>query len=293
MKIATNRLRGISETLLFTLYMRYKESVRPGGKITDPRYAQLIERIDFDFSIYDDVPDDFQIGIICRSIIFDSVVRAFITGHPDATVVSLGPGLDFTYERVTNGRIHWFNVDLPEVIRLRRLLYPPVGRMRQIAASVLDFSWMEQIPQNVPVFFLAEGLLVYLPQQDVQALLIRLAETFPGSELILDAYSNFYIRHAKQTATHPFLRRMAALWQWGVDDWQTIEAWHPLIRLIQEYFPYESFGERLPAGFKAFLEDDTLPEGLLDELLKLSRIGHFALGGTVGDVDIAGVESKR
>lgn len=40
--------------------------------------------------------------------------------HPDAVVISIGCGLDTRYSRLDNGTIYWYDLDLPEPIRVRK-----------------------------------------------------------------------------------------------------------------------------------------------------------------------------
>jgi O-methyltransferase involved in polyketide biosynthesis len=48
--------------------------------------------------------------------------REFMARHPNAVVAHLGCGLDTRFERVDDGRVTWYDLDLPEVMDLRRRL---------------------------------------------------------------------------------------------------------------------------------------------------------------------------
>ena len=61
-----------------------------------------------------------QLTTILRNIKFERYARVFLASHPDAVVVHIGCGLDSRFERVDNGRVEWYDLDLPEVIELRR-----------------------------------------------------------------------------------------------------------------------------------------------------------------------------
>ena len=53
------------------------------------------------------------------------MTRHFIAEHPDAVVVQIGAGLDARYERLGKPRsTAWYDLDLPEVIEVRRMLLP-------------------------------------------------------------------------------------------------------------------------------------------------------------------------
>ena len=44
--------------------------------------------------------------------------------NPQAAVVHLGCGLDTRFERVDNGQVEWFDLDIPDVMALRESLIP-------------------------------------------------------------------------------------------------------------------------------------------------------------------------
>lgn len=103
--------------------MRYLESRKPESLLPDERYAQIVHRLDHDFSVYGRVPDISSSMIAARTIIMDNIVLGYLGNRPGGTVVSLGSGLDFRFMRITNGTVVWYDVDMPEVIALRRKLF--------------------------------------------------------------------------------------------------------------------------------------------------------------------------
>lgn len=85
----------------------------------------------------------------------------YITEHPRASVINLGAGLDTTFYRIDNGLIHWYDLDLPTVIDLRRQLLLDHDRVTYIAKSFLDPSWCEEVNAQNGVFMIAAGLFHY------------------------------------------------------------------------------------------------------------------------------------
>lgn len=112
-------LSAVSETMLATLYSHALESRRPDGLIRDPRAEELVARIDYDFAGRQMGADD-QAASCLRLRQFDRFAQAFLAAHPDSVVVHVGCGLDTRFDRVDNGRVEWYDLDLPEVIELRR-----------------------------------------------------------------------------------------------------------------------------------------------------------------------------
>jgi O-methyltransferase involved in polyketide biosynthesis len=93
-----------------------------------------------------------------RSICVDEVVKAFLGKYPMATIVNLGCGLDTTFDRVDNGTLVWYDLDLPDVISLRRRFIKETERRRFISASFLERNWLNEIQVAEKVLFIAAGV---------------------------------------------------------------------------------------------------------------------------------------
>jgi O-methyltransferase involved in polyketide biosynthesis len=90
--------------------------------------------------------------------------------------------------RIDDGSVRYVDVDLPEVIRLRRLLVNESERYRMVGCSVLDFSWMDAVPDlERPVMFQAEGLFMYLPKEEVVGLVREMARRVRTGEPVAEA----------------------------------------------------------------------------------------------------------
>jgi len=235
-------LRRISRTLLLPLAFRAAEDSRqPHPLVRDAWAARLVERIDFDFGAL--AAHDFaQVATVLRVREFDRRVREFLRRHPGATVVNLGCGLDTRFFRVDDGALRWFDLDLPEVVALRRRLLPEPSRTRCLAADALDPGWMDRIPGGGPLLFLAEGLFPYLEGRQARELVGGLRARFPGAELLFDAVTPF---QALLSHAHPTLEAVGAIFRWGLEGGREVEGWAPGIRLLSETHYLESLEPRL------------------------------------------------
>jgi O-methyltransferase involved in polyketide biosynthesis len=111
----------VQKTLLLPLWGRAVETRKSHPLLEDRAAARIIDSIDYDFStIAGNINPVTQYAWIARSIHIDRTIRRFLRDYPKATVVNLGCGLDTTYDRVDNGSLHWYDLDLPDVIELRR-----------------------------------------------------------------------------------------------------------------------------------------------------------------------------
>jgi O-methyltransferase involved in polyketide biosynthesis len=239
------KLTPEQETLLITLYAK----AQPGNPLFfDPTALDILNRVDYDFDRLR-VPYKTVVLVCQRAKKLDTVTRDFLTENPDAVVLQLGCGLDSRFWRVDDGRVTWFDLDMPPVVELRRQFFTESERYHMIAASVTDLEWVDRVTSGGrPVLVVVEGLLMYLDEADVRGLVLRLHETFKGCRLIADVFSRLTARSA---ANHPSLKSTGARIGWGIDDPHELEAWTPGIRLLEEwYFSDDPDLARLNFGYR-------------------------------------------
>jgi O-methyltransferase involved in polyketide biosynthesis len=213
------RLGAVQETLFVPLAARARETQRKHAVLRDPRAVEMVRSIDYDAAKYGRGAGGFV--TVLRTAIIDFWVRGFLAAHPAATVVELGTGLNTRFERVDNGQVHWFDLDLPDTIELRRTFFTDTERCRMLAASVLDEDWLPVVAQSRgPYFFVADGVLAYLPEDQVTATLARIAARFPDALIALDTYPKRTFDQQHQLAAR---RGIDARWAWACDDPRSLE----------------------------------------------------------------------
>jgi len=99
------RLSGVPETMLQTVYARAKES-RGRGAIHDAKAEEIIEKLDYDFSLADK-DTAMHSGVIARTIVLGRLTKAWLGAHPGAVVVNIACGLDTRCYRMS-GYAHWY-----------------------------------------------------------------------------------------------------------------------------------------------------------------------------------------
>jgi O-methyltransferase involved in polyketide biosynthesis len=221
------------ETLLIPLYSKAVEGRRPNPIFVDEKAQKILERVEYDFARLK-IPRKTTVTLCIRAKKLDAYTREFLANHPRSVVVHLGCGLDSRYARIHNEAVEWFDLDMPEVIGLRRRFYDETDTYHMIPSSVTDWGWMDSIsPQGRSVLVVAEGLLMYLKEEEVKTLILKLKEVFPGCELAFDAYS---VLTASRVKAHPSLKKTGAVIHWGIDDPKAIEKWADGIRLKEEWY---------------------------------------------------------
>lgn len=224
-------LGPIQETLLLTLWARATEASKDDPIIKDAKSVEIATQIDYDFSKLNSAKRS-QVGICFRGLIFDRWVKSYLQKHPTGTFVEIGAGLNTRFERVDNGQVRWFDLDLDDAIAMRKQFFQETDRRKFIAASVLDPSWINTVKTvgNNPVMFAAEGVLLYFTEAEVKQLFALITEHFPGSLIAFDSLSPYRIKHQSQ---HDALKYFDARFQWGIEDIRTIQSWDSRYQVLE------------------------------------------------------------
>ena len=181
----TVELGDVQRTLFFPLAARARETGKKRPLLRDPKAVEIVESVDFELAPITPGPTAFVVTL--RTLIYDWWVRRFLAGHPGGTVIELGTGLNTRFERTDNGTAQWIELDLPDTIELRRRFFADTGRRQMLAASLLDEDWLPVVEQRPgPYFFVADGVLAYLREEDVTGMLARIAGRFPGAMIAFD-----------------------------------------------------------------------------------------------------------
>jgi O-methyltransferase involved in polyketide biosynthesis len=272
-EISLQNLSDVAETLLIPLYNRAMESQRPDAMLKDEKAVELVTRTRLDFSPVRQIPmpELLKVMRIIFTREFDRYARDFLRRQPDAVVVHIGCGLDTRFERVDNGQVEWYDLDVTDVIELRRkLIADEAGRYHFLGCSVLEDAWLEAVRVHSPrlFLFLAETVFVYFTQAQVKSLVLTLRDHFPGAELVFDGWRPFEVwlgnRYFSLSKS-----QFAGLMRWGFWRGQEIEGWGDGIHLLDEWGFFDQPEPRL-ASFRWMAP--------LFRLFKPMRIFHFQLG---------------
>ena len=247
MSNAGKSLDGVAETLLITLYVRALESQRPDALLVDEKALALVAETGYDFSRIEriKVDENDRTALILRSREFDRYVQGFLSRNPRAIVIHVGCGLDSRFERVDDGSVEWYDLDLPEVVELRGKLIGGEGeRYHLLACSVLDDAWKETVGRHGgrPYLFVAEGVFMYLEEAQVRSLVLSLRERFPGAELVFDTYRPYLVRMNNLRMKRS---EFSARYHWGLKRAKDLEGWSTDIRFLDEWFPFDRPEPRL------------------------------------------------
>ncbi|MBQ9562280.1 MAG: class I SAM-dependent methyltransferase [Lachnospiraceae bacterium] len=182
----------VQETLIIPLFGRLVCSEHFPELFSDPEAERICNSLDYDFAEKRKKMESpaglfGALEVAQRQYDLRCEVEMYLKDHPDAAVVNMGCGLDDTFRKCDNGRCRGYNVDLPDVIRVRDELLPAGERETNLACDLNDDAWMDQIDASGGAVFFATGVFYYFKTEDVKRLFTRMAERFPGAVLAFDA----------------------------------------------------------------------------------------------------------
>jgi len=226
----------IQKTLLLPLWGRAAETKKEHPRLVDNTAVEIVEKLNYNFStISENVHILTKTAWISRSIITDSVLKSFMEKHPSTTIVNIGCGMDTTFERVDNGSVLWYDLDMPDVISLRQNFISETDRRKFISSSFLDNEWLNQITIKDNVFFAACGVLYYFNENEIKDFFIRLADKFPGCEILFDASSPTGVRAANKKVIEAGGMDEKSYLKWGLEDPAVITGWDNRISIFNKY----------------------------------------------------------
>lgn len=182
----------VQETLVIPLYGRKMCSTLYPRLFYDETAIRLMDEIDYDFTLLEKKSKSLmqRFGFLEAAMRQNDLaweVRDYLASHSDAAVVNLGCGLDNTGRSCDNGRCRIYNLDFPDVIRVRDELLPAGEREENIPCDLNDISWFGKIDASNGVVFFAAGVFYYFLTEQVKALVQAMHAAFPGGRLVFDA----------------------------------------------------------------------------------------------------------
>lgn len=265
-------LTGTQETLLAILQARAIDAQSPRPILGDAHAGAILARLDYDFTKLG-VRASKAAGLALRARCLDRWAAAFLRearrAREPVTVLHLAAGLDTRALRLRGELdrtaaeeeddgvedVLWFDVDLPDVVAVRRRLgIPEPGaasrsgpgrgpgmRYELKAADVTEENWLARlgVPRDRRTFVLAEGLTMYLAPEHGRALIETLTSYFvaPGNQMAFDCLGWWGVAMQKM---EPIVRNTNSTFRWAIDEPRELEQWHEGLRLREVALPADN-----------------------------------------------------
>lgn len=274
-------INPISRTAFLTLQCHALDAKSRDPILNDRSSLKTLDLLksavrDSDSALYQRITADKIQGNLVRHTAlrarqYDRYIRGFLDLYPNAAVINIGCGLDDRFSRIDNGRVRFYDLDLPDIINVKQQLYPPEERYDQIARSVFEFDWIDQIPSG-RVILVAEGVFMYCEESDVKALFRHLQTRMDHPEIVFEVFNSKWLRGWRRKSMEMKMKKELkldeeTLFRFGIADSDEIEQWDEGYRLLGDW----SYFDSLEGSFLAKLARR------FDSLRKVQWTVHYQL----------------
>ncbi len=260
-----DNLNAVSETALLTLRARLIEAEKSRPIIEDEMGLACLNKLqallpsDTRHRLLNrPLPSTATNYVALRARKYDSYAKTFIEANPTGLVVNLGCGFDTRYWRVSDKAWKYVELDLPAVIAVKKKILADRATYPLLGYSVLDERWIESIlaMQKEKVLFLAEGLFMYLPQEEVIRLFDKLSASFSASQIVFEVVNEKYTRGLWKKMVEFRMKRSlgteaGSSFDFGVREAVDVEAYGKNIKVVAEWSYFEDEDIR-PKVFRLF-----------------------------------------
>ena len=240
----------LTTTTLIPLWAKAVESVGKDPILMDRQAYPMLKNLGYGLDLYDKRKQNpSQVGCCLRAKWMDDEALAYIAQHERCQVIQLGAGIDDRFRRIgmPEGVVYWYDLDLPEVAQMRQEVIPEVERNKILSMNMFDTRWMEELKANLlPTLVIIEGVLMYIPEEDIRQLIEKISTHLGPVTLLFDTVPQIAVGKAKyHDSVKKYNEKVEYLW--GIKNRETVTQLSPKVVLRQ--FVYMS---DLPKAYKFF-----------------------------------------
>lgn len=196
-----SRFEGVADTLYIPLTARIYVSEHFPEYFHDEKAVSLKAEMPYE-EIAAKSSEYYQLAGASRFYNTDQMIKSYIAQHPKCNIIHIGCGLETAYFRIQpDDDVRVYEMDLPEVIEVRRKVLGESANDILIGGDMFDFAWAERIDNTLPTMVTVIGVFQYFEEERVIRFLQQLKETFPDVQVVFDVmteraikYANDYIR---------------------------------------------------------------------------------------------------
>ncbi|MGW4890524.1 class I SAM-dependent methyltransferase [Streptomyces murinus] len=221
-------MEAVSRTAQWTAAARALETDREDRLFADP-YARTVAGTT-GFELLDRYAGAGTVPFLAiRTTYLDRAIEGAVRERGLCQVVFLAAGMDTRYYRLTwPDGVTLYELDRPALLEAKAAMLAgepePAGRTRRTVAVDLREDWVGSLKQagwraEVPTLWVVEGLLFFLPEDAVRALIATLWQhSVPSSVLLGDVISEAALRNP---LSRPFMKALEEdgnPWLFGTEE---------------------------------------------------------------------------
>jgi tetracenomycin polyketide synthesis O-methyltransferase tcmP, putative len=193
-------LNGVEDTLYIPLLARIYASEKFPNFFYDEKALSLKQYIP-ENSIESNTTEYFYMASVCRQQTLDKKIIEFIEKNNECNIVFLGAGLETAYNRIKNVKANFYQIDLPDVIMVRKKVLGNADNEKLIAGNMFTLDWIKEIYTSLPTMIIVAGVYQYFDKEKIVDMIKRMKSLILNGELIFDTtnstglkMSNKYVR---------------------------------------------------------------------------------------------------
>ncbi|MBO5476754.1 MAG: class I SAM-dependent methyltransferase [Clostridia bacterium] len=223
-------LNNESKTLFIPLYGKALMS-KQNLFIKDKKAEEIINNVEYNFKKLKQ-SKWLSMYMAARARQIDELCNGYIKENKNLVVIHLGCGLDSRALRVNQEYNMWYDLDFESVIELRKQYYKESEKYKMIGKSVTDLTWLQDIKECEEILIVAEGLTMYLSEEEIKDILVAINNKFKNVTLIFDAYSKKAVKASK--IKNP-VNQMNAQIKYGLDKMEDFLKLNSNLKFVNEY----------------------------------------------------------
>lgn len=192
-----NTLKGLEDTLYIPLMARIYASKKFSEFFYDEKALSLESFIPTN-EIKENSTEYFYMASVCRQYTIDKKIREFIETNDLSNVVFLGAGLETAYSRIGNKKVNFYQVDLPDVIEVRRRLLGEAENERLLPGDMFTLDWTNEVDTSLPTLILVSGVYQYFKEEKILTMIGQMKDRVINGELVFDATNSAGLKLANK-----------------------------------------------------------------------------------------------
>ena len=181
-----NTLNGVEDTLYIPLIARIYASEKFPKFFYDEKALSLKQYIPTN-SIEKNSIEYFHMASVCRQHTIDKKVNEFLRPDRQSNVVFLGSGLETAYNRIGNNEDNFYQIDLPNVIDIRKRVLGNAKNEKLIKGDMFNLDWIKEIDTSLPTLIVVSGVFQYFEESKIVEMIRGMKVLIPKGELVFDA----------------------------------------------------------------------------------------------------------
>lgn len=192
-------LGQVEESLFVPLRGRIFATKNFNYILNDKKALDIASKIPCKYLMNDGESEYTLLCSAIRSMNMDNSIRDFLNRHPTGNVINIGCGLETIFHRNDNGKTLFYELDLDDVIDLRRKIIGYDERDIYLSYSMFDYDWIDEVlkTSDGPYLIVSSGVFYYFKEEDIVDFHRNLSK-LGNVEIVFDAVSKRGIKQSNR-----------------------------------------------------------------------------------------------